>query len=84
LLPSPESKSTSDLSLTRDSGILGLKPEGENDRTESKSESSDDKICCGAGNGVLVEDLETMEPESEIDDDNSETKSERSKDRVCC
>jgi len=83
LLPSPESESTSDSSLTGDSGILGLEPEVEDDRTESESESSDDGICCEAENGALVGDLETMEPESETDNDNSESESERSGDGVC-
>jgi len=50
---------------------------------ESESESSNDGICCGAGNGALVEDLKTMEPELKTDDDNLETESERSKDGVC-
>jgi len=71
--------------LTGDSRILGPGSKVENDRTKAESESSDDKICCRAGNGALVDDLETMEPESETDDDNSELKSEseRSRDGVC-
>jgi len=60
-----------------------MEPEVEKERIESESESSNDGICCGVGNGALVEDLKTMEPESETDDDNPETESERSRDRVC-
>ena len=69
------------MSLTGDSGTLGTEPEVKKDRTESESESSDDGICCGVGNGALVEDLETIEPESETDDDNPE--SEMSGGGVC-
>ena len=43
-----------------------MEPEVEEERTESESESSEDRICCGAENRTLVEDLETIEPESEI------------------
>jgi len=53
------------------------------DRTESELESSDDGICCGAENRALVEDLETIEPESETDDDNLESESEMSRGKVC-
>jgi len=45
-----------------------MEPEVKKDRTESESESSNDGICCGAENRALVEDLETIEPESETDD----------------
>jgi len=83
LLPSLESKSTSDSSLTRDSGTLGTEPEIEKDRTESESASSDDGICCRVENRALVEDLETIEPESETDDDNPESESEMSRGGVC-
>ena len=68
--------------MTGDSGILGTEPEVEKDRTES--ESSDDGICYGAENRALVEDLETIEPESETDDDNPESELEMSGGRVCC
>ena len=83
MLPSLKSKSTSDSSLTGDSGTLGTEPEVEKDRTESESESSDDKIYCGAENRTL-EDLETIEPESETDNDNPESESEMSRGGVCC
>jgi len=59
-----------------------MEPEIEKDRTESESESSDDGICCGAENRIL-EDLETIEPESETDNDNPESESEMSGGRVC-
>jgi len=62
--------------LTGDSGVLRLEPEVEKDRTEAESESLDDRICCRAENRALVDDLETMEPESETDEDNSEMESE--------
>jgi len=61
-----------------------MEPEVEKDRTESESESSDNRICCRAGNGALVEDLETMEPKLEIDDNNLESESEMSRGGVCC
>jgi len=54
-----------------------MEPEVKKDRTESESESSNDRICCGAENRTL-EDLETIEPESETDDDNPESESEMS------
>jgi len=54
-----------------------MEPEVKKDRTESESESSDNGICCGAENRTL-EDLETIEPESETDDDNPESESEMS------
>jgi len=60
-----------------------MEPEVEKDRTESESESSDDGICCRAENRALVEDLETMEPESETDDFNPGSASEMSGDGVC-
>jgi len=60
-----------------------MEPEVRQDRTESESESSDDGICCGAENRIL-EDLETIEPELEIDDNNPESESEISGDGVCC
>ena len=60
-----------------------MEPEVEKDRTESESESSDDGICCRAENRALVEDLETMEPESETDDFNPGSVSEMSGDGVC-
>jgi len=82
MLRSPESESTSDSSLTGDFGTLGMEPEVEKDRTESESESSDNGICCRVGNGVLVEDLETIEPELETDDDNLDSESEMSGGRV--
>ena len=84
MLPSPEAECTSDSSLTGDSRILRPDLEVENDRTEAESESSDDRICCGAGNGALVEDSETMEPELETDDNNLGSESEISEDGVCC
>jgi len=59
-----------------------MEPEIEKDRIESESESSDDRICCGVENRTL-EDLETIEPESETDDDNPELESEMSRDGVC-
>jgi len=60
-----------------------MEPEVKKDRTESESESSDDGICCGAENRTL-EDLETIEPESETDDDNPESESEMSGGGVYC
>ena len=76
MLPSLESKSTSDSSLTGDSGVSRPEPEVKKDRIEAESESPDDRICCRAENRALVNDLETMEPESETDKDNSEMESE--------
>jgi len=70
--------------LTEDSGIPGSEPEVKDDRTEAESESSNNRICCGAGNRALVGDSETIEPELETDDNNSESESERSRDGVCC
>jgi len=64
--------------LPGDSGTLGTELEIEKNKTESESESSDDGICCGAENRALVEDLETIEPESETDNDNPESESEMS------
>jgi len=61
-----------------------LEPEVEKDRTEAESESSNNEICCRTENRVLVDDLKTIQPESETDDDSSETKSERSREGVCC
>jgi len=69
--------------LTRDSRILELELEVKNNRTKVESGSSDNRICCEVGDGALVGDLETMEPESETDNDNSESESERSRDKVC-
>jgi len=60
-----------------------MEPEVEEERTESESESSDDRICCGAENGALAEDLETIEPELETDNDNPESESEVSRGGVC-
>ena len=60
-----------------------MEPEVEEERTESESESSDDGICYRVGNRALVEDLETIEPESETDDNNSELESEMSGGRAC-
>ena len=82
MVTSPESESTSDSSLTGDFGTLGMKPEVEKDRTELESESSDDGICCRAENRTL-EDLETIEPESETDDNNPESESEMPGGGVC-
>jgi len=65
------------------SGILEPEPEVKNDRTEAELESSNNGICCEAGNRLLVGDLETMKLESETDNNNSESESERSGDRVC-
>jgi len=45
-----------------------MEPEVEEGRTESELESFDDGICCRVENGALVDDSETMEPESETDD----------------
>jgi len=59
-----------------------MEPEVEKDRTESESGSSDDGTCCGAENRIL-EDLETIEPESETDDDNLESESEMSRGGAC-
>ena len=59
-----------------------MEPEVEKDRTESESECSDNRICCGAENRAL-KDLETREPESETNDDNLESESEMSSGRVC-
>jgi len=64
--------------------ILGSELEVEKDRTESESESSNNRVCCGAENRALVGDLETMEPESETDNNNLETKSKRSRNGVSC
>ena len=60
-----------------------MEPEVKEERTESESESSEDRICCGVENRTLVEDLETIELESETDDDNPESESEMSGDGVC-
>jgi len=51
-----------------------MEPEVKKDRTESESESSNDGICCGVENRALVEDLETIEPESETDSEHSRYK----------
>jgi len=61
-----------------------LEPKVEKDRTKAESESSNNEICCRAKNRALVDDLKTIEPESETDDDSSETESERSGEGVCC
>ena len=66
------------MSLTGDFGTLGTELE-----VESESESSNDGIRCRAENRTLVEDLETIEPESETDDDNLESESEMSGGGVC-
>ena len=81
MLLSLESESTSDLSLTGDSGIPGSEPEVKDNREEVESESSNNGICCGAGNRAPVDDSETMEPESETNNNDSE--SERSGNGVC-
>jgi len=78
LLPSLESKFTSDSSLTGDSRIPGLELEVEDDR-EAESESSNDGVCSGA----LVDNSETTEPELEIDNNNLEKESEMSGNRIC-
>jgi len=70
--------------LTGGSEILELEPEVEKHKTEAKSESSNNKICCRAENRALVDDLETIEPESETDNDSSETELERFGEKVCC
>ena len=61
--------------MTGDFGTLETEPEVKKDRTESELESSDDRICCRAENRTL-EDLETIEPESETDNNNPESESE--------
>jgi len=60
-----------------------MEPEVEKDRAERELESSNDGICCRAEDGALVDDWETMEPESETDDDNPEPESEMPGDGVC-
>jgi len=57
--------------------------EVEKDRAERESESSDDRICCGAEDRALVDNWETMEPELETDDNNPEPESEMPGDGVC-
>jgi len=71
------------LALTRGLRILGPEPDIENNRTKAGSKSSNNGICYGPRNKILVRDLKTMEPESGTNNDNLETESKRSRDGVC-
>ena len=71
------------MALTRGLRILGPEPDIENNRTKAGSKSSNNGICYGPRNKILVRDLKTMEPESGTNNDNLETESKRSRDGVC-